>query len=129
MSLFGIDAKDGQRENSAKEKIRGTSDVRECLFENSRWYDKEKFIERLEQEDAYSGADLEFYYERVKNWSASRGAKRKDWIATARNFMQGDFQDGKLVKRRTTGELPPDVVAELEADHAFWEEVHKFDRK
>ena len=37
MSLFGIDAKDGERESSAKEKTRGTSDVRECLFENSRW--------------------------------------------------------------------------------------------
>ena len=44
----------------------------------------------------YENADLEYYHECVKNWADSKGIKKKDWAATARNFMLRDLKDGKL---------------------------------
>ena len=44
----------------------------------------------------YENADLEYYYEAVKNWADSNGAKKKDWAATARGFMLRDLKDDKL---------------------------------
>ena len=44
----------------------------------------------------YESADLEFYYESVKNWADSNGTKKIDWGATARNFMLRDLKENKL---------------------------------
>jgi hypothetical protein len=79
-----------------KEKKKSSAEKRKVLFVNSRYFDL------LEFKKAFSGtqygefADLEYYYEAVKNWSASGGHKKLDWIATARNFMLGDKRENKL---------------------------------
>lgn len=44
----------------------------------------------------YELADLEYYYQVVSNWAASKGVRRKDWLATARTFMLRDVSDNKL---------------------------------
>ena len=56
-------------------------------FENFKKY----FID-----SKYKNADLEYYHECVKNWADSKGIKKKDWAATARNFMLRDLKEGKL---------------------------------
>ena len=61
-----------------------------CLFENSEYYDYDKFRIKFLSNDNYKQYDVKYYYEAVKNWSASKGEMKKDWIATARNFALTD---------------------------------------
>jgi len=67
-----------------------------CLFEESEYFDLQKFEAEFVG-SKYEGYNLEFYYEKVLNWSRSGGQKKVDWIATARNFMLGDYEKGKAV--------------------------------
>lgn len=79
-----------------KEKSKNTRE-RFCLFENSKFFDIDAFKAAL-RDEAEAGIDVEYYYYAVKDWSASKGAKKKDWIATARNFMRGDADAKRLHK-------------------------------
>lgn len=45
----------------------------------------------------YEIANFNFYYEKVKNWSDSNENKKKDWIATVRNWMIDDIAKGKFI--------------------------------
>lgn len=65
------------------------------LFKNDDLYIFSNFKKTF-QNSKYENADLEYYYESVKNWADSKGAVKKDWAATARNFMLRDLKDGKL---------------------------------
>lgn len=85
-----------RREKKRKEEKREEKKKGDHLFANSEFFDFEKFQESFSGTD-YEFCDLKIYYEKVKNWSAGKGAKRKDWIATARNFMLSDKQDNKLI--------------------------------
>ena len=53
------------------------------------------FCSKLDKEP-YNQADMKYYYEAVKNWSASKNEKRADWAAVARNFILSDQKAGKL---------------------------------
>lgn len=77
-----------------KEKSKNTRE-RFCLFENSKFFDIDAFKAAL-RDEAEAGIDVEYYYYAVKDWSASKGAKKYDWIATARNFMRGDTDAKRL---------------------------------
>jgi hypothetical protein len=66
----------------------------EILFSESDVAEFSEFENRFIGTD-YEHFDLKFYFEAVSNWSLSKGAKKVDWIATARNFMIGDTRDGK----------------------------------
>lgn len=66
------------------------------LFSLSPFFEFEVFEKEFLGTE-YEIFDLKIYYEKVKNWSASKGSKRKDWIATARNFMIGDREKGKQI--------------------------------
>jgi len=83
--------------NTSKKETK-KSKVKDHLFFDSEFYDLEKFEEQFKETD-YQYCDLKIYHEKVKNWSASKGMKRQDWIATARNFMIGDKEKGKLILR------------------------------
>ena len=76
-------------------KLRGTTEPRSCLFENSRFANFEEFEKCFTNPD-YEQIDIFHYYNVVKDWSASIGKKRKDWIAQARNIMRSDKEKGKL---------------------------------
>lgn len=82
-----------------EKKSKGTRE-RFCLFENSKFFDIDAFKAEFVNDEKYAGADFDYYYECIKNWSASSGAKKYDWIATARNWMLRDFNDGKLRKAK-----------------------------
>jgi len=60
------------------------------LFKNSVFFDFNKFREKLVNWDEQKCKD---YWEAVKDWSASKAAKRSDWIATARNFERRDRKE------------------------------------
>jgi hypothetical protein len=65
------------------------------LFKNDNLYLFENF-EKYFKDSKYGQADLEYYHECVKNWADSKGVLKKDWAATARNFMLKDLKDQKL---------------------------------
>jgi uncharacterized protein YdaU (DUF1376 family) len=82
-----------RKEKKRKEEEKNI--VKQHLFEDSEFFDFEKFQEQFNGTD-YEFCDLKIYYEKIKNWSAGAGKKKIDWIATARNFMLGDKEKGKL---------------------------------
>jgi hypothetical protein len=63
----------------------------------------EKFCAAFEGSDyvVVMNVNLRYYYEAVRDWSASSGSMKSDWIATARSFMRGDIQKNKFVKNGT----------------------------
>lgn len=75
-----------------------------CLFENSRFYNYETFAKEFTAPE-FAGVDILYYYHAVADWSAQGGKKKRDWIATARNFMRGDMENGKL--HRLPGQQQP----------------------
>ena len=84
-----------------------------CLFENSRYSEYDAFAAEFNAPE-FADVDLVYYYHAVADWSAQKGKKMKDWIATARNFIRGDMENGKLHRKSNTGgALSPDAIAYL----------------
>lgn len=89
---------EGKEEGSVLKKNNVSKDH---LFEDSTFSDFVLFEKEFAGTD-YEFCDLRIYYEKVKNWSKAGGNKKKDWIATTRNFMLKDKQDGKLILKPGT---------------------------
>jgi hypothetical protein len=53
----------------------------------------------------YERANLDYYHEVIGNWSRSKDARKKDWIAAAKNWMLNDYRAGKLVTQTTVPSL------------------------
>lgn len=86
-----------------------------CLFENSRYADYDTFASEFTAPE-FADVDIVYYYHAVADWSAQKGKKMKDWVATARNFIRGDMEKGKLHRKETkTGAvaLSPDAIKYL----------------
>jgi len=77
-----------------KSKKAKAATAQKILFRESVFFDLEKFKSEF-LNTKYAIYNLEFYYEKVLNWSNSADAKKIDWIATARNFMLGDAEKGR----------------------------------
>lgn len=75
-------------------KQRGTTEPL-CLFVNSKFNRYEDFAACFTKPE-FANIDIAYYYNAVADWSAQKGKKMKDWIATARNFMRGDMEKKKL---------------------------------
>ena len=92
---------------------RRTAEPSACLFENSRFADYKDFAEQFNTPE-FANVDLVYYYHAVADWSAQKGKKMKDWIATTRNFIRGDMEKGKLHRLSGMGaELSPDALKYL----------------
>jgi len=74
----------------------GNGNGKSVLMRNSKVSDLQSFKKEFEGTD-YERYDLSHYHAKVLNWSDSQGAKKKDWIATARNFMLKDKEQGREV--------------------------------
>ena len=85
------------------EKIRGTSEKNKCLFEKSRFFDFELFRECFNTPE-FEKVDLVYYYNVVKDWSASKGRMQKDWIAQTRNIIRADYRRGQIKYTPDSGE-------------------------
>lgn len=83
-----------------------------CLFENSRYRDYNDFAKQF-QGDEFKDVDIAYYYNAVADWSSQGGKKKRDWIATARNFMRSDMNANKL-HRLTEPGIDPDYKRYLE---------------
>jgi hypothetical protein len=92
-------------EPNAKESKEKESKVKESkrkvvnqpiLFRDSIYNDIEVFKSAFIGTQ-YEIANFNFYYEKVKNWSDSNENKKKDWIATVRNWMIDDIAKGKFI--------------------------------
>lgn len=84
-----------------------------CLFENSRYADYDAFAKEFDSTE-FSDVDIVYYYHAVADWSAQKGKKMKDWIATARNFMRSDMEKNKVHRKNgTTPGLSPDAIEYL----------------
>ena len=93
---------------------RRTAEPSACLFENSRYYDFKAFMAEFTAPE-FADVDILYYYHAVADWSAQKGKKMKDWIATARNFIRGDMEKGKLHRKSGTGPgLSPDAIKYLQ---------------
>ena len=86
-----------------KKKIRGTSEKNKCLFEKSRFFDFELFRECFNTPE-FEKVDLVYYYNVVKDWSASKGRMQKDWIAQTRNIIRADYRRGQIKYTSDSGE-------------------------
>ena len=83
------------------------------LFSESGFCNFEKFESAFIGTD-YEVADLRLYFELVKNWSESKGAKKLDWIATARNFMLSDLKENKLKYKNGTTSKQQSAISDKE---------------
>jgi hypothetical protein len=93
---------------------RRTAEPSACLFENSRYYDFKAFMAEFTAPE-FADVDILYYYHAVADWSAQKGKKMKDWVATARNFIRGDIEKGKLHRKPGSGAgLSPDALAYLQ---------------
>lgn len=45
-----------------------------------------------------------YYYNVVKDWSASKGRMQKDWIAQTRNIIRSDYRRGQIKYTSDSGE-------------------------
>lgn len=91
---------------------RRTAEPSTCLFENSRFADYNAFAAEFTAPE-FADVDIVYYYHAVADWSAQKGKKMKDWIATARNFIRGDIEKKKLHTIGSGGALTPDAVEYL----------------
>lgn len=68
---------------------------KKCLFRNSELIEFNLFEDafrasKSRYQDMTDFLDLEYYHERIRDWSDSKGEMRKDWLATARSFISND---------------------------------------
>ena len=84
-----------------------------CLFENSRYADFQKFDAEFTAPE-FADVDIAYYYHVVADWSAQKGKKMRDWIATARNFIRGDMERGKVHTLYNKKQTPGLTAEELE---------------
>ena len=92
---------------------RRTAEPAACLFENSRFADYKIFMAEFTAPE-FADVDMVYYYHAVADWSAQKGKKMKDWIATVRNFIRGDMEKGKLHRKDGAGAgLPADAIKYL----------------
>ena len=94
-------------------RLRRTAEPAACLFENSRYADFQKFDAEFTAPE-FADVDIVYYYHAVADWSAQKGKKMKDWIATARNFIRGDMEKGKLHRIGGGAGLSPDAIKYLQ---------------
>lgn len=66
------------------------------LFSQTQYLDIETFKSAFIGTQ-YEEANFAYYHEVIKNWSDSKGEKKLDWIATAKNWMARDLKEGKFV--------------------------------
>lgn len=85
-----------------------------CLFADSKFNDFNKFLEQFKGPD-FERLDMWHYYSVVSDWSASNGAKKRDWIATTRNWIRSDKERGKLHLNQQAGvALDPSAIKYLQ---------------
>jgi hypothetical protein len=87
--------KESKGKEIKEKKVNKVKDI-PILFRDSIYNDIEVFSAAF-LGTQYEGANFNFYYEKVKNWSDSKNNKKVDWIATAKNWMADDMANNKFI--------------------------------
>lgn len=110
---------------SAKRELvnseRGTTENL-CLFTNSKFAKFEDFAAQFTAPE-YQGIDMYYYWQVIMDWSNSGGNKKRDWIATTRNWIRSDAEKGKVhrLQQQQRG-LSPEAVRYLESVGGLFDE-------
>lgn len=107
----GLFAPETKIETATVTRPRRTSE-KLCLFADSRYYDYKTFQAEFDL-PGFADIDISYYYNAVADWSAQKGKKMRDWIATARNFIRSDIEKGKLHRLTGNGGLTDDALKYL----------------
>jgi hypothetical protein len=114
-ALFKLEEEDkeeGEEEKGKRGVGKKPKEDKLHLFKDSEFYNLEKFESEFKGTE-WERCDLRSYYQSVKDWSASGGNKKVDWIATARNFMAKDKRDGKLIIKKVVSTVNKPVEKQL----------------
>lgn len=104
--------------NNIPEK-RGTTENL-CLFAASKFAKWEDFRAQFTAPE-YQDIDLYYYWQVIGDWSAQGGNKKRDWIATTRNWIRSDAEKGKMHRLQQRG-LSPEAVHYLESVGGLFDE-------
>ena len=89
--------------NAKESKVKEIKEKKSKVNSTTLFVDSEvNTIEKFEQSfigTQYEVANFNYYFEIIKNWSDSKGEKKKDWIATAKNWMARDITNGKFIDK------------------------------
>jgi len=100
-AIGGVNAKE-RKEKEIKGKEIKEKKIKESkvltLFSESIYNDI-KIFESSFLGTQYEGANFTYYHEVIKNWSDSTGNKKRDWIATAKNWMAKDMTKGTFIDK------------------------------
>ena len=105
---------DNEQVKEERKHAKRTSERRKILFVDSKFFDYDKFAAEFQKDGGMEGVDIYYYYQRAKNWSAAGDNKKKDWIATVRNWMMDDAEKGKLHRLGGGSALSPDAIEYLQ---------------
>ena len=93
-----------------------------CLFSDSKFAKFEDFEAQFTAPE-YADIDMYYYWQVIMDWSASKANKKRDWIATARNWIRTDKDNGKLhLKKKTGVALSPEAIHYLEMCGGLFDE-------
>lgn len=93
--IVHIDSIDILKKGAGKKTKSSRPKKQQCLFRHSPYYNNmELFVQSFGEK--YQKHDLDYYYQRLLNWSDSGENKKVDWIATGRNFILSDENAGKV---------------------------------
>lgn len=94
---------DGQTvsDPNKKDKELKEKNNKPILFIDSPISDFSVFVKELSgySKGKYKDADMNFYFEAVKNWSESRNKRMINWTATSAGFMIRDIHDNKFKRK------------------------------
>lgn len=79
------------------------------FFRNSPLSDFDVFKRKFKDVEE-AGVDIDYYFQAVRDWSAAENTKKADWVATVRNWMRRDKQNGKLKMKGSQGDDDADLL-------------------
>ena len=123
-NIDNIDNIDNTRDRSSKMELNSIMKTSEslCQFANSKFAKFEDFSAQFIAPE-YEQIDLYYYWQVIMDWSNAGAKKKRDWIATARNWMRSDKDNGKLhLKPRVGVALNPDAIHYLEMSGGLFDE-------
>lgn len=86
-----------ENENKEKEGTGGKTKIPH-LFRESDIFDKAVFTLKLEQDERYASAHMDYYHEVILNWS-DEGNRKKNWLSLVKRWMLRDLKEGQFVDK------------------------------
>lgn len=90
----------GADKSASKLPTKATAKTPHLFTKSAYYYSPELFKQEVVKANPqfYSKYDLDYYFNAILNWSEKgKGNPKKDWIATARNFINRDYKKGQGV--------------------------------